>query len=99
MPPPGSGAAAGSPPPLPGGAGITVLEVPLVGLGSRRGFDTYRAEGRLDDREVVRAALSRSVNPITQAFLLPYAPEAPAPPAVIAIEPLVERKLRAIAPA
>jgi hypothetical protein len=71
----------------------------LAGLRSRRGFDTYLAEGRFEDREAVRVALGRSVNPVTQAFLLPCAPEAAAPPPVVAIEPLVERKLRGVTPA
>jgi hypothetical protein len=69
----------------------------LAQLRSRRGFDTYWAENRFADGATVRAALGRTTNPITQAFLLPSAPDAVVPPPVVPIEPLVERKLRSVA--
>lgn len=76
-------------------------EIPLVEafsqLRSRRGFDVYLAESRFEDAASVRAALSRSSNPITQAFLLPLTPDAVTAAPVVAIEPVVERKLREIA--
>ncbi|HEV3259646.1 MAG TPA: hypothetical protein VG013_22455 [Gemmataceae bacterium] len=80
-------------------AGAVALADALAGLRSRRGFDTYLAEGSFDDRQAVKTALGRAVNPIAQAFLLPYAPGAATPSPVVAIEPLVERKLRAVVPA
>jgi hypothetical protein len=80
-------------------AGAVGLADALAGLRSRRGFDTYVAEGRFDHNEAVRAALGQTVNPITQAFLLPYAPGDATRPPIVVIEPVVERKLRTIAPA
>lgn len=80
-------------------AGAVSLADALATLRSRRGFDTYLAEDRLGDGEAVRAALGRATNPITQALLLPSAPDVTTAPPVVAIEPLVERKLRSVAPA
>jgi hypothetical protein len=80
-------------------AGEVALVEALAQLRSRRGFDSYLAENGLSEEAAVRAALGRTTNPITQAFLLPWAPEAVALPTVVPIEPLVERKLRSIAPA
>jgi len=70
----------------------------LALVRSRRGFDIYLAEERLSDRVAVEAALMQTTNPITQAFLLPSAADAVTPSSVIAIEPVVERKLRSIEP-
>jgi hypothetical protein len=80
-------------------AGAIALADALAQLRSRRGFDRYLAEKEFGDDSAVRAALATTTNPITQAFLLPWAPEAVARPPVVAIEPVVERKLRSIAPA
>jgi hypothetical protein len=80
-------------------AGAIGLADALAALRSRRGFDSYLAEGSLDDRVAVQRALARAANPITQAFLLPYAPEVVTLPPIVAIEPVVERKLRSVAPA
>jgi hypothetical protein len=71
----------------------------LVLLRSRRGFDTYLAENRFSDGPAIRAALGRTMNPVTQAFLLPFAPDTTILPPVVTIEPVVERKLRAVTPA
>jgi hypothetical protein len=79
-------------------AGEIGLAEALAQLRSRRGFDTYLAEGRLGDQVVVGAALGRTPNPITQAFLLPCAPQAVVLPPVVALEAVVERKLRSVAP-
>lgn len=70
----------------------------LLCLRSRRGFDTYLAEGRLADRTAVGAALGQTTNPVTQAFLLPLLPDAAVARPVAAIEPLVDQKLRSVAP-
>jgi len=80
-------------------AGGIILADALAQLRSRRGFDTMTAEGGFSDGAAIRVALGRATNPVTQAFLLPWAPEAVARPPVVAIEPLIERKLRSIAPA
>jgi hypothetical protein len=77
---------------------ITVAEA-LARLRSRRGFDTYLAENRFAEAETIRTALERTTSPITQAFLLPWAPAAVAGSPVVPIEPVVERKLRSVAPA
>jgi hypothetical protein len=71
----------------------------LAQLRSRRGFDTYLAENRFADDEAIRTVLARTTNPITQAFLLPWTPAAATAAAVVPIEPVVERKLRAVLPA
>ena len=71
----------------------------LAQLRSRRGFDVHLAENAFGDETVVRTVLLRTTNPITQAFLLPWAPAATASAPVVVIEPLVERKLRSVAPA
>jgi hypothetical protein len=80
-------------------AGALAAADALAQLRSRRGFDTYLAEDRFADAEAVRGALAHATNPVTQAFLLPWAPEATAAAPVVAIEPLVEQKLRSVAPA
>jgi hypothetical protein len=78
--------------------GLALAEA-LTQLRSRRGFDTYLAEDRLSNAADVSTALRRASNPITQAFLLPYAPPVLVSPAVVAIESVVERKLRSVVPA
>lgn len=80
-------------------AGTLAAVDALAQVRSRRGFDTYLAENRLADAAAIRTALERTTNPITQAFLLPWAPAAAAATPVIPIEPVVERKLRSVAPA
>jgi hypothetical protein len=79
--------------------GKLALPVALSSLRSRRGFDTYLAEGVFGRGAVVRGALGRTANPVTQAFLLPWAPEAVAASPVVVMEPVVEQKLRSVAPA
>ena len=80
-------------------AGAVALADALAQLRSRRGFDTYLTESRFGDTAAIRAALGHTTNPVTQAFLLPWAPEAVVSTSVIAIEPLVVRKLRSVSPA
>jgi hypothetical protein len=80
-------------------AGTIAVAEALAQVRSRRGFDRYLAENNFAAGEAIRAALARTANPITQAFLLPWVPEAVAAPPVVAIEPVVERKLRSVAPA
>jgi hypothetical protein len=57
-------------------AGIITATEALAQVRSRRGFDTYLAENRFADAEVIRAALEATANPVTQAFLLPWVPAA-----------------------
>jgi hypothetical protein len=80
-------------------AGDVALADAFAQLRSRRGFDLYFAEGSFQDRLAVTAALLRTNNPISQAFLLSWAPDAAAAAPVVAMEPLVEQKLRSVAPA
>jgi hypothetical protein len=80
-------------------AGNIGLAEALAHIRSRRGFDTYLAENGFADAAAIRTALEHTTNPLTQAFLLPWEPEAVAATPVVAIEPLVERKLRLVAPA
>lgn len=80
-------------------AGNIAVADALAQVRSRRGFDTYLAENRLADDGAICAALDSTTNPLTQAFLLPWVPEAVAATPVVAIEPRVERKLRSVAPA
>jgi hypothetical protein len=80
-------------------AGTIALADALAQVRSRRGFDRYLAENRFADAEAIRTALQRTANPITQALLLPWLPETVVATPVVAIEPVVERKLRSVAPA
>lgn len=80
-------------------AGTLAVTEALTHLRSRRGFDTYLAENRFTDGEAVRSALAHATNPVTQAFLLPWVPDAAAATPVVAMEPLVEQKLCSVAPA
>jgi hypothetical protein len=84
---------------LQSAADTGVLAIALAQLRSRRGFDTYLAEDAFGDQAVVRSALAHSRNPVSQAFLLPWDSDVVLPAASVAIEPLVERKLRSLAPA
>jgi hypothetical protein len=80
-------------------AGTIAVADALAQVRSRRGFDTYLAENRFIDAEAIRAGLTRTTSPITQAFLLPWAPAAVTATPVVPIEPVVEQKLRSVAPA
>ncbi|MFO0965379.1 MAG: hypothetical protein U0793_07310 [Gemmataceae bacterium] len=80
-------------------AGNIAVTGALAQLRSRRGFDTYLAENLFADAEAVRSALQHAANPVTQAFLLPWAPASPAVTPIVAIEPVVDRKLRSVEPA
>jgi hypothetical protein len=80
-------------------AGEIGLTEALAQMRSRRGFDTYLAENRFADTQAVRSALGQTANPITQALLLPWVPDALTAPPVVAMESLVERKLRSVGPA
>jgi hypothetical protein len=71
----------------------------LAWLRSRIGFENYLQEGYLRDPEVVRRAILQSKLSITQAYLLPGVPDATGfPGAAVPIEPVIERRLRAVSP-
>jgi hypothetical protein len=80
-------------------AGTIAIVDALAQIRSRRGFDTYLAENRFANAGSICTALEYTRNPITQAFLLPWMPAAVTAKPVVPIEPVVERKLRSVAPA
>jgi hypothetical protein len=72
----------------------------LQGLRSRSGFEIALQVGHLTDARVVESALIAAPVSITQAFLLPFAPEVTALPTTIPpIEPVILKRLRNIVPA
>lgn len=79
--------------------GTVELTEALAQIRSRRGFDRYLADGCFGDDKVVRDAIEHTDNPITQAFLLPLVPNAVVPTPLVTMEPIVDRKLRSVAPA
>jgi hypothetical protein len=55
--------------------------------------------GYLADARAVEQALGEARNPITQAFLLPFAPQVKAlPPTTPIMEPVILNRLRIVAP-
>ena len=79
-------------------AGTVTAVDGLSRLRSRRGYDSAVATGLLVSTADVRQALSRATNPITQAYLLPHAPDAPVAPASVPIEPMPLDRLRQSVP-
>jgi hypothetical protein len=72
----------------------------LSGIRSRRGFETALRKDLLADPRVVEQAVAAALLAITQAFLLPYAPEMGAVPETKPpIEPVILLKLRTVVPA
>src|SRR5262249_52827948 len=69
------------------------------GLRSRAGFEAYVERRLLADVAVVATALGAAALPVTQAFLIPFAPDAPRTPAVTPIEPLIVDRLQKAIPA
>jgi hypothetical protein len=80
-------------------AGASEPAEALAALRSRAGFEAWLAEGLLADAGVVSSALARATLPVTQAFLLPYAPAAAPAEPVLPIEPVILARLRTTAPA
>jgi hypothetical protein len=71
----------------------------LAGLRSRRGFERCGQQGFLADATLPRQALAGASLPVTQANLLPFAPDVTErPPPVVAIEPVVLKRLRSGTP-
>jgi hypothetical protein len=71
----------------------------LARLRSRRGFDRSLKQGLLRDTAAVRQALAEARLPVTQAYLLPFAPDsAGLPTQAVAIEPVILNRLRTLTP-
>lgn len=71
------------------------LSFALAAMRSRAGFGTALLQGKLSQESEVRAALSLTRNPITQAFLIPFSPQSPLrPDSLFAIEPVVLERLK-----
>lgn len=67
----------------------------LAQLRSRAGFGDYYQHGAFGDTKAVSAALAATPNPITQAYLVPFAPDTTIPaPSLFSIEPIVLDRLR-----
>jgi hypothetical protein len=56
-------------------------------------------EKRFSDASAIKHALAQTSNPVTQALLLPFVPQAAIMSPVVAPESLVEKKLRVVEPA
>jgi hypothetical protein len=79
-------------------AGVIDLPTALAALRSRSGFQGHLERGHLDDPETVRRALERARLPMTQAYLLPCAPQvSDLPVPVVPIEPVILARLRTVA--
>lgn len=75
--------------------GEVELRQALAGLRSRVGFGEHVLAGSFTDASAVAAVLTETMNPITQAFLLPFAPDAEPPTAsLFPVEPVVLDRLR-----
>ena len=59
----------------------------------------FGEEGWLGQTNAVESALSQTVMPVTQAFLVPFAPNAARGELVLAIEPVIWDRLRTTIPA
>lgn len=71
----------------------------LVSVRSRRGFNRYLQEGHLASSSVVKQALSQARHPVTQAYLLPCAPDATdIPPPTVPLEPVIVKRLATVPP-
>lgn len=79
-------------------AGSVSANEALASLRSQTGLLGYLEAGYLTAPNA-GAALPRTKNPVTQTLLIPFAPDAPVPPPVTPIEPVVLARLRTTAPA
>jgi hypothetical protein len=73
-------------------------EEALASLRSQTGLLGYLEAGCLTAQNA-GAALARTTNPVTETFLIPFAPDAPVPEPVTPIEPVVLARLRTTPPA
>ncbi len=74
------------------------LATALSTLRSRAGFESFAAEGWLGQTTAVESALAHSAQPVTQAILIPFAPNATRGELVLAIEPVILERLRTTVP-
>jgi hypothetical protein len=80
--------------------GVRTLPEAFSGIRSRRGLETGLLKGFFADAPAVEQALAAAPLAITQALLLPFAPAATHLPVTApAIEPVILRRLRTVAPA
>ncbi len=80
-------------------AGPDALVSALARIRSRRGFESFLHQGHLRDPALVHRALTLTRLSITQAYLLPCAPEVQDLPATgVPLEPIVLNRLRAESP-
>jgi hypothetical protein len=70
----------------------------LASLRSQTGFLGYIEAGHLT-ADNAASAVARSSNPVTQSFLIPFAPDAPASAPIMPMEPIVLARLRTTPPA
>jgi hypothetical protein len=75
------------------------LEEALASLRSRAGFENFVQRKMLGNSAAVATALAKSPSPITQAFLIPFAPSASRCDPVCPLEPILVERLRKTAPA
>jgi hypothetical protein len=81
-------------------SGVRMLPEALSGLRSRSGLEAALQKGFFADAQVVEQALLSTRPSITQAFLLPFAPEAANLPVTTpVIEPVILNRLRTVTPA
>jgi hypothetical protein len=80
-------------------AGQLPLDEVLINLRSRAGFESVVQRQILGNTAVVAAALGKSPSPITQAFLIPFAPDAPRCDPICPLESILVERLRKTAPA
>jgi hypothetical protein len=80
-------------------AGTAGVAEALAELRSRRGLEGYLAAGHLGNPAVVEQALSLARLSITQACLLPFAPNATLPIPGVPLEPVIVNRLRTVSPA
>jgi hypothetical protein len=78
--------------------GTLPAEEALVSLRSQAGLLGYLEAGYLTSQNAT-GALLRTTNPVTQTFLVPFAPDAAVPEPVTLIEPVVLARLRTSVPA
>ena len=78
-------------------------EMPLITalstLRSRAGFESFVEEGWLGQTPEVEAAVAQAFLPVTQAFLIPFAPNAVRGDLVLAIESVILDRLQTTTPA
>lgn len=70
----------------------------LSSLRSRAGFELYMQHEMLTDSPAITTALATTRLPVTQAYLMPFLPDAPRAVPVLPIEPVIVTRLCTTAP-